>query len=559
MISRRHPERSEGPCILQWTTHRTLEGIPTRLPASLLLSFRSAAENLLFARSLLPESRPIRYHSLCLANPARSRRMRLFLRQKSHPPHTPRIVIRRRIPRPTPHRSPNQPHRHRHLQAAIRLAKRRDHPKLDAIRLSTPRRHREKNLAPGKADVWDSGRIASSDSINIPYNGPVLKPQTRYFWQVRVWDNHNQPTTSAPAFFETGLSPSDWTAKWIRRADPVADQELAAVRWLWLPNADAQKVPANTTAEFRYTLHLDAAPTRASLHIVSPGAYIAAVNGTVTGEHKAWGAFDWEEIGPLLKPGDNEIIVKVVAQAKVSAPVVSTAFAASLRITAPDGTQRRIPSDATWQARPDSNAEWQPAHEIGPLTTPLSIGTDRHSEVPGPNRIATDAALLRKDFAIPRTDPIRPPHHHRPRRLPGLPQRQTHRPANSPQPRLDRLQQTRPLPDLRRHPAPHHRRQHHRRSPRRRLARLPHDLGRHPRLPRTRRPPRPTRHHPHRRHPQNHRHRRNLADRPRPHPLLRDLRRRSLRRAPRNPRLERPPLHRQRLDPRSHRHRLGSK
>src|SRR5882757_2419544 len=223
----------------------------------------------------------------------------------------------------------------------------------------------EKNLTPGKSDAWDSGRIASSDSINIPYNGPALKPQTRYFWSVRVWDNKGRESTSSPAWFETGLlSPSDWSAKWIRRTNPAAEQELAAVRWLWLPNADAQHDPATTTAEFRYTLHLDTAPTSASLHIVSPGAYVATVNGIVTGQHKAWGAFDWEEIGPLLGTGDNQILVKVVAQAKVSAPVVSTAFAASLRITAQDGTERRISSNATWQARPDSNAEWQPAHEI---------------------------------------------------------------------------------------------------------------------------------------------------------------------------------------------------
>jgi alpha-L-rhamnosidase len=262
----------------------------------------------------------------------------------------------------------------------------------------------EKNLAPGKTDVWDSGRIASSDSINITYNGLALKPQTRYFWSVRVWDNKGGNSTSAPAWFETSLlSPSDWSAKWIRRTDPAAEQELAAVRWLWLPGTDAQHVPANTTAEFRYTLHLDAAPTRASLHIVSPGAYVATVNGVVTGQHKAWGAFDWEEIGPLLKPGDNEILVKVVAQAKASAPVVSTAFAASLRITTQDGAERRIPTDSTWQARSSSAIEWQPAQVVGPITTPLSIGTDRHSEVPGPNRIATDAALLRKDFTVAST------------------------------------------------------------------------------------------------------------------------------------------------------------
>jgi alpha-L-rhamnosidase len=259
----------------------------------------------------------------------------------------------------------------------------------------------EKNLTTGKADIWDSGRIASSDSINIPYSGPALKSQTRYFWLVRVWDNKGGNSTSPPAWFATGLlSPSDWHAKWIRRTDPAADRELAAVRWLWLPGADAQKVPAGTTAEFRYSLHLDAAAMRASLHIVSPGAYVAAVNGVTTGRHTAWGAFDWEEIGPLLKPGDNEILVKVIAQAKLRAPVVATAFAASLRVTAPDGTERRIPSDNTWLARTGSNAEWQPAQVVGPITTPLSIGTNRHSEVPGPNRIATGAALLRKDFTL---------------------------------------------------------------------------------------------------------------------------------------------------------------
>src|ERR1700722_9916249 len=106
----------------------------------------------------------------------------------------------------------------------------------------------EKNLAAGKGDakpdIWDSGRITSSDSINIPYSGPALKPQTRYFWLVRVWDNKGGNSTSSAAWFETGLlSPSDWHAKWIRRTDPAADRELAAVRWLWLSGADAQKVP----------------------------------------------------------------------------------------------------------------------------------------------------------------------------------------------------------------------------------------------------------------------------------------------------------------------------
>ena len=39
-----------------------------------------------------------------------------------------------------------------------------------------------------KADVWDSGRIESDQSLNVRYQGPALAPSTCYFWRVRVWD-----------------------------------------------------------------------------------------------------------------------------------------------------------------------------------------------------------------------------------------------------------------------------------------------------------------------------------------------------------------------------------
>ena len=252
----------------------------------------------------------------------------------------------------------------------------------------------EANLA--QPDIWDSHRITSSDSIDIPYAGPALKPQTRYFWQVRVWDNKNQLTNSTPAFFETGLlNPANWKAQWIRRADPNADRELASVHWLWLPNTDPKAVQPNTEAEFRYTLHLDAAPTRASLHLLAVGHFAATVNGTPTGQHTDFGAFDWEEITPLLKPGDNEILVKVISpHARQPATTVPAGFAASLRITAADNTERRLPSDTTWQAR-TANTPWQPAQEIGTLATPLIFANDRHSITVGPNRIASDAFITK--------------------------------------------------------------------------------------------------------------------------------------------------------------------
>src|ERR1700751_4236366 len=43
-------------------------------------------------------------------------------------------------------------------------------------------------LTQGKADFWTSGRVDSSQSINVAYKGPSLVPSKRYYWQVKVWD-----------------------------------------------------------------------------------------------------------------------------------------------------------------------------------------------------------------------------------------------------------------------------------------------------------------------------------------------------------------------------------
>ena len=44
------------------------------------------------------------------------------------------------------------------------------------------------NLLAGKASTWDSGRVVSSESLDIGYAGVPLKPQQRYAWKVITWD-----------------------------------------------------------------------------------------------------------------------------------------------------------------------------------------------------------------------------------------------------------------------------------------------------------------------------------------------------------------------------------
>ncbi len=42
-------------------------------------------------------------------------------------------------------------------------------------------------LSDGKADVWDSGKVTSGQSLNVKYAGPAVKPSTRYWWRVEQW------------------------------------------------------------------------------------------------------------------------------------------------------------------------------------------------------------------------------------------------------------------------------------------------------------------------------------------------------------------------------------
>ena len=40
----------------------------------------------------------------------------------------------------------------------------------------------------GVGDVWDSGRVDSSDCLDVPYAGNPLAPKTAYYWAVQIWD-----------------------------------------------------------------------------------------------------------------------------------------------------------------------------------------------------------------------------------------------------------------------------------------------------------------------------------------------------------------------------------
>ncbi|HTQ12048.1 MAG TPA: family 78 glycoside hydrolase catalytic domain [Fimbriimonadaceae bacterium] len=71
-------------------------------------------------------------------------------------------------------------------------------------------------LKEGKADLWDSGKVESSETLGIPYAGKPLRSAERVFWRVQVWDKDGVASApSAPATWTMHMIPGDWKPQWI--------------------------------------------------------------------------------------------------------------------------------------------------------------------------------------------------------------------------------------------------------------------------------------------------------------------------------------------------------
>jgi alpha-L-rhamnosidase len=252
-------------------------------------------------------------------------------------------------------------------------------------------------LANGKADVWDSGELRSDESVGIPYAGPELESRNRYYWTVRVWDTHGHASQSAePAFWEMGLlAKSDWSAKWIRWLNPQDAADRAGIRWIWIPSTDAEHVAPGTQAVFHLDFDVAEPPERAALFLIARGDWKASVNGHDAGAKPHWNQFDRRDIGAFLVPGKNSVDITVtIAQPPQFGPGAAprntpqpAGLAALLKITRPDGTIDRIPTDDRWQVRSPVEASAQSAAVIASLGMTASL-------LPQP------AALLRKEFTV---------------------------------------------------------------------------------------------------------------------------------------------------------------
>ncbi|MDA4131051.1 MAG: family 78 glycoside hydrolase catalytic domain, partial [Thaumarchaeota archaeon] len=75
----------------------------------------------------------------------------------------------------------------------------------------------EDKLSADIGDIWDSDKTLSNRSFSVEYGGKELGSCERYFWKVKVWDEHDSPSNfSEISWWEMGLlDREDWKANWI--------------------------------------------------------------------------------------------------------------------------------------------------------------------------------------------------------------------------------------------------------------------------------------------------------------------------------------------------------
>ncbi|CAM5643571.1 alpha-L-rhamnosidase [Streptomyces pilosus] len=132
-------------------------------------------------------------------------------------------------------------------------------------------------------NVFDSGVVASSDTLDVVPVGVTLAAATRYFWTVTVWDADGEEGETASSWFETGLMrPEGWgDAVWIEHDPETAPQAAPpAADPLPLPERLASSSPARL---MRKVVTLRATPAKARLYVTARGLYRMSINGNRVG------------------------------------------------------------------------------------------------------------------------------------------------------------------------------------------------------------------------------------------------------------------------------------
>ena len=166
-------------------------------------------------------------------------------------------------------------------------------------------------------NIWNSGKVNSSASIQIMYKGNTLKPASTYYWKVMVWDNHGHCSGwSAVAQWQMGLlNIADWAgAKWLAYAKMPDSMRIVP----FAGNRGPKGLPPSNDVLplLRKSFTIGKPVKKATLYICGLGHFDLSLNGKKVGDHfldPGWTQYDKQalyvpfDITNQLLQGNNTI------------------------------------------------------------------------------------------------------------------------------------------------------------------------------------------------------------------------------------------------------------
>ena len=228
-------------------------------------------------------------------------------------------------------------------------------------------------LADGKADVWDSGKVASGQQLNVKYAGPAVKASTRYFWRVEAWDKDGKPYAAGEtSSWESGLlDQSAWKSEWIgwETAEESAERKAPA-KWIANPEAKAGKPDSEQKFAYRTVVDVEKPVKQAVLFATAEDTVSAWVNGekVLTAaafpayHHLPWKKFVRADVTGQVAQGKNTIAIESVhyidkygeKDRKDAPPMIAT-----LVLLYADGTSSAMVSDGNWKSAAEPATGWE--------------------------------------------------------------------------------------------------------------------------------------------------------------------------------------------------------
>jgi alpha-L-rhamnosidase len=222
-------------------------------------------------------------------------------------------------------------------------------------------------LGSDAADLWDSGKVASDESLLIGYAGKPLQSHRQYFWKLQAWDQDDKVGPwSEVATWSVGLlnAEDDFAAaQWIgfdkpRQSVDLPDAPFAGAKWIAFSGDKAMAAPKGMRVYMRDLLIPGDVPIKSAVaYVTADDRFWFVVNGENLATSNA-GADSWKtaksvDVTKQLKLGLNHLRAQV--ENGTDGP---TGLLASVVVTRNDGQVMTFGTDAAWHATDNPGANW---------------------------------------------------------------------------------------------------------------------------------------------------------------------------------------------------------